>query len=415
MIQVYRQTKDKPRVFVLAAILFGLFMVSSLLFRHEVIRGNVWAMGVSLGGMSRAAAQDLIREKVFELEQGSITFVAGSRSVEVSSREIGLLLDESRLLESLEEHAASAPRIWPGFLSRLGSKKVMAAPIKVSLTDAAGALSRIAWELSAEPQEARYDFSGKELQILPPSDGQVVTEAAVAEALKDISGASVEVPFAAIPAPQSDELPALELIGEYSTPYDIEDTERNVNLSLAAQAVHGQILKPGEVYSFNEAAGERTEEKGYRWANVVVGDHLEPGLAGGICQVTTTLFDAAAFAGLDFPFATAHGIPVDYVPPGMDAAVAWDYLDLKVKNSTDGLVVFGAWVEDGQVTVRVFGKPDGCTYEIEPVTVAEYPSPGKRPGLVVETYRVKKVGGEVVERTLLMRNTYQPSYPPPAK
>jgi vancomycin resistance protein YoaR len=99
----------------------------------------------------------------------------------------------------------------------------------------------------------------------------------------------------------------------------------------------------------------------------------------------------------------------------MDAAVAWDYLDLKVKNSTDGLVVFGAWVEDGQVTVRVFGKPDGCTYEIEPVTVAEYPSPGKRPGLVVETYRVKKVGGEVVERTLLMRNTYQPSYPPPAK
>ena len=163
---MYRQTKDKPRYSFWQPF---VRVVSSLLFRHEVIRGNVWAMGVSLGGMSRAAAQDLIREKVFELEQGSITFVAGSRSVEVSSREIGLLLDESRLLESLEEHAASAPRIWPGFLSRLGSKKVMAAPIKVSLTDAAGALSRIAWELSAEPQEARYDFSGKELQC--SSDG----------------------------------------------------------------------------------------------------------------------------------------------------------------------------------------------------------------------------------------------------
>lgn len=412
---MYERKKDKLHAPLLIAALFGLFLVSSLIFRHEVVVGDVWALGVSLGGMPRAEALDAVRERVREIEEGPITLVAGSRSVEVNPREIGLVLDESAVLRSLEGYVSSRPRVMPAFLARLGGREVMAAPATVSLAGSKEVLTRIAAELSAEPRGSRYGFSGRDLEVLPPSAGQIVTEEAVEEALRGITSTRVEVPYTAIAAPEAEELPDLQLIGEYSTPYDVEDTDRNVNLSLAAKAVHGKMLRPGEVYSFNREAGERTEEKGYRYANVVVGDHLEPGLAGGICQVTTTLFDAAAFAGLDFPSVTAHGIPVDYVPPGMDAAVAWDYLDLKIKNNTDGPVVFGAWVEDGQVTVRVFGKPSGYTYELEPVTVAEYPSPGKRPGLLVETYRIKRTAGTEVERTLIMRSIYQPSYPPPTK
>ncbi len=411
----YKYKKDKLSVPLLAAVLLGLFVMSALLFRHEVVSGNVWAMGVSLGGLSRTAAEEALLEKIQELREGTIVFTAGSRTYEVRPDEIGLLIDEYRLLGSLDGYVSSAPRLWPSFLSKRGAKTVMAAPVTVDLPETRDILGEIASGLSEEPQGSRYEFVGRDLVVVPPSEGQVVTREDVALALQDIEGTRVEVRYTPVTPPEGSDLPALSLIGEFSTEYDVHDTDRNVNLVLAAQAVHGKVLNPGEVYSFNREAGERTVAKGYRYANVVVGDRLEPGLAGGICQVTTTLFDAAALAGLDFPYVTAHGIPVEYVPPGMDAAVAWDYLDLKIKNNTDDKVVFGAWVEDGLVTVRVFGKPDGFTYEIVPVTVAEYPSPGKRPGLLVETYRVKRLNGEEMERELIMRNTYQPSYPPPAK
>lgn len=407
--------KDKPGVPVLAAILLGLFVISSLLFRHEVVSGNVWAMGVSLGGLSREAAERALLERVQEIRHGPITFTAGTKAFDVRPDEIGLLIDEYGLLRSLDGYVSSSPRLWPAFLSKRGDEKVMAAPVTVDLPESRDILGEIAAGLSAEAQGARYGLVGRDLVVVPPSEGQVVTREDVAAALDEIDGTQIQVRYEPVAPPAAPGLTELSLIGEFSTEYDIEDTDRNVNLALAAQAVHEKALKPGEVYSFNREAGERTEAKGYRYANVVVGDHLEPGLAGGICQVTTTLFDAAALAGLDIPYATAHSIPVEYVPPGWDAAVAWNYLDLKVKNNTDEMVVFGAWVEDGLVTVRVFGKPDGFTYEIDPVTVAEYPSPGKRPGLVVETYRVKKLNGEEVERVLLMRNTYQPSYPPPVR
>ena len=111
-------------------------------------------------------------------------------------------------------------------------------------------------------------------------------------------------------------------------------------------------------------------------------------------------------AGLDFPEVHAHGIPVEYVPPGRDAAVAWDYLDIKIMNRGASPVVFGCWVEDGQVTVRVFGKGNGHSYELIPVVVREYPEPGKEPGLLVETYRVEKAGDAEVGRTLLLRSMY---------
>ncbi|HHY45423.1 MAG TPA: VanW family protein [Firmicutes bacterium] len=411
----YRKKKDKLSVPVLAAVLLGLFVISALLFRHEVVSGNVWAMGVSLGGLSRSAAEEALLERIQELREGPIVFTAGSRTYEVKPEEIGLIIDEYRVLRSLDEYVSSAPRLWPSFLSKRGAKTVMASPVTVDLPESRDILGEIATALSAEPQGSRYEFVERDLVVVPPTEGQVVKREDVAQALKEIEGTCVEVAYTPVAPPEGQELPALSLISEFSTEYDIEDTDRNVNLALAAQAVHGKVLNPGDVYSFNREAGERTVAKGYRYANVVVGDHLEPGLAGGICQVTTTLFDAACLAGLDFPYVTAHGIPVDYVPPGWDAAVAWDYLDLKIKNNTQEKVVFGAWVEDGRVTIRVFGIPDGYTYEIAPVTLAEYPSPGKRPGLLVETYRVKKLNGEEVERQFIMRNTYQPSYPPPTR
>ncbi|HHW18220.1 MAG TPA: VanW family protein [Firmicutes bacterium] len=392
---------------IIAIIVLFPFMFS----RQEVVGGNVWAFGVPLGGLPKDQAINIVRDKLQELERGPLVFSAGKLSCQVSRDELKVILDSRRIISELGTYITLRPKYLPDSVFRRGPKTVLAAPAEVWSPNLEKVLANIAEKLSRPALGARYGFSGRDLVILPPEPGQLVTPEDVRKVLGDLTGTRIEVPYRTIEPPAGNNLEPLKLIAEFSTTYDEKDTDRNVNLMLAARAVHGKVLNPGDTYSFNKEAGERTLEKGYRYANVVVGDHLEPGLAGGICQVTTTLFNAAALAGLDFPEVHAHGIPVEYVPPGRDAAVAWDYLDLKITNNLGGPVVFGAWVENGQVVVRVFGKPGDKTYDLEPVIVKEYPEEGKNPGLLVETYRVEKVNGEVTRKVLLLRSHYLPSVP----
>lgn len=402
---------DKHRVFLLGVALIGLLLVAGVLLKQEVVTGNVYALGVPVGGLTRQEAAGAVSARAEEIEQGSLTFAAGTLTTEATPSELKILLDEGQLMAGLDGYVSSRSRLIPSFLFRTGPRKAIAAPATVVSGDSDEVLSRLAASLSAPAQGTRYGFVGRDVTVLQPEDGQTVTASDVRAALGQVSGSRIPVSFTSIPAPKGPDLPALSLLAEAETAYDVSETGRNVNLALAAEAVQGKVLMPGQTYSFNREAGERTEAKGYRYANVVVGDHLEPGLAGGICQVTTTLFDAAAIAGLDFPEVHNHGIPVEYVNPGLDAAVAWDYLDLKVRNSGNSPAVFGAWVENGKVTVRVFGKSSGRTYKVIPITVKEYPEPGKQPGLLVETYRAEMSQGQEVGRSLLMRSLYLPTVP----
>jgi vancomycin resistance protein YoaR len=357
-------------------------------------------------------AVSLIEERANEINQGPLVFKAGDISYEVSPEDLEIVLDPVQIKSRLEAYVDSRSVFLPATLFRKGPKMVVEGTPDIVSPALNEVAQKIADHLSKEPIPERYGFSGHDLVILPAENGQKVVPEDVLVALEHIEGTTVEVAFQ-IAEPEEVNLEPLELVAASETNYDLLETDRNVNLSLAAKAVHGQVLIPGQTYSFNRAAGERSEARGYRYANVVVGNTLVPDIGGGICQVTTTLFMAVAQAGLDFPEIHNHGIPVEYAPPGLDAAVAWNYLDLKVKNNFGHPVVFGAWVEDGTVLVRVFSKSLESTYELEPVILEEYPQEGMKPGLLVETYRIEKQGDQIKNRQLLVRSYYLPSYPNP--
>ncbi len=392
--------------YLLGILLLGLSVCGAALIKQDVISENVWVLGVPLAGLPEKEAKELVLEKARQIEGGSLTFEAGNVRYEVDSRRLGLKFDDSAIEQSVRSCVASRPKVMPVFFFKQGAHKVIAASCSFLGPSKDPVFDEIAGALSKEPLPGRYGFEGRELILLSPEDGQTVTPADVKRALENVGEEVVRVPFTAILG-SSEEPEPLVLLGEFSTEYDVAKTDRNANLALACSAVHGKVLLPGQTFSFNEATGERSFAKGYRYAEVVVGDRLVPGLAGGTCQITTTLFNAAFRAGLQFPEARAHGIPVDYVPPGADAAVAGNYMDLKIRNGTAGPVVLGAWVEDGEVAVRVFGKKSDLTYDMEIEILEEYPAQGKMPGLLVETFRVTKRGDEVVERTRIMRSRYQ--------
>jgi vancomycin resistance protein YoaR len=113
---------------------------------------------------------------------------------------------------------------------------------------------------------------------------------------------------------------------------------RGKNISIAAGQINNFLLAPGEVFSFNRATMPRDAEHGYELAPIIVGNTVVPGYGGGICQVSTTLYNAVRQAGLEIVERYPHSLPVDYVPRGMDATVS-NYLDFKFRNSTDKFIM----------------------------------------------------------------------------
>lgn len=133
------------------------------------------------------------------------------------------------------------------------------------------------------------------------------------------------------------------------------NSNRTNNLRLACEAIDGLILKPGDVFSFNDTVGERTAAKGYKEATVYSGMQSVQELGGGVCQVASTLYYATLLADLEIVERRVHTFKVDYVPYGMDATVYWGSLDYRFKNNTDYPIRIDASVHDGVVDIEFVG------------------------------------------------------------
>ncbi len=141
------------------------------------------------------------------------------------------------------------------------------------------------------------------------------------------------------------------LIGAYQTGIG-GGGGRATNIILATATLNNYLMLPGDLFSFNQANGPRTAERGYQPAPVIVGNTVVPGLGGGVCQVSTTLYNAVLQAELEVVERYPHSQPVGYVPPGYDATIS-DYLDFKFRNNTDRIIMIKAATWGGVIDIRI--------------------------------------------------------------
>ena len=154
-----------------------------------------------------------------------------------------------------------------------------------------------------------------------------------------------------------------DLLASYSSDH-VWNPNRTRNLELACEAINGTIIRPGEVFSFNNIVGERTADKGYKAATVYAGMVSEEQLGGGICQVASTIYYVAMMADFEIVEREEHQFMVDYVPRGMDATIYWGYLDFKFRNNTDYPIRIDASTHDGQCHIAIYGT-DNKDYYVE--------------------------------------------------
>ncbi|MDP4180861.1 MAG: VanW family protein [Bacillota bacterium] len=146
------------------------------------------------------------------------------------------------------------------------------------------------------------------------------------------------------------------IIGQYSTKFNTADVNRSYNIRLASNKINGILLMPDENFSMNKILGPRTVKNGYKEAPVIFKNELVKGAGGGVCQVTTTLYNSVLISKLKVLERTHHSMPLSYVDKGLDATIAENYIDFKFANNLDYPVYISSWVEGNKVKVVILGK-----------------------------------------------------------
>lgn len=156
---------------------------------------------------------------------------------------------------------------------------------------------------------------------------------------------------------------SLRLISSYSTSFVTSSENRAYNVNLASQSFYWRTIEPMQELSFNEVVGRRSEERGYKISNVILDGEYIQGVGGGVCQVSSTLYNAWIRAGLEVKYAQPHSLPTSYCALGQDATVS-DYIDLKLINNTNCGVVINATIKESILTFNIYGMQNDYTIEI---------------------------------------------------
>ena len=217
-----------------------------------------------------------------------------------------------------------------------------------------------------------------------------------------------------------------DLLGEYTTHYNGGDTNRTTNLRLASNKINNTVIMPGETFSYNKVVGKRTVEAGYKEAATYAGGKVVDDIGGGICQITSTLYNAVIFANLDIVSRSNHQFVPSYVKAGRDATVVYGAIDFKFKNTRKYPIQIKSSVSGGVARVAIFGIKEETEYEIKIETKITGSIPmqtkyeddatleqGKEKvvqkghnGTYSEAYKVMYLNGKVVSRTLLSKDKY---------
>jgi len=281
---------------------------------------------------------------------GAVKLIAVGRERTLAWKDLGVAVDADELPYAARKGGDVAALAAAGAL-----------PVRLDRAAAIKALSGLKAEVDRAPTDAFLDLEARAIHDDAP--GFAIDVYASLDRIEAAAkSGSPTVELVGVPVPAATTKAALgigdisHVLGTFKTTFAVSDKDRNFNLKLAASKLNGYVLQPGVEFSFNGVVGDRTEKEGYKIAHVITAGEMVDGLAGGTCQISTTLFGASFFAGLEVVKTTPHSRPSTYVTMGLDATVVYPTTDLIMKNPYDFPVVIHYRVARGEAVVEILGQ-----------------------------------------------------------
>ena len=332
------------------------------------IYNNIYVNGINIGGMSqRDALETLNGAFVQDLNNREIMLVTHTHNYIFTYENLGVKYNFSPAVEEAHSFAREGS-------IRERNEQILAlesTPHRINFEISEtynfdvirDAIANLEDELLIQPLNAKITRASGSFEVIPEQAGIMLDVEQTARRVEDVivnSGTPVVEAVMQQLNPEffaQDMAAAQSLLGTYSSSFSAGENGRNQNLITAIDKINDIVIYPGEVFSTNIAFGAMTYENGYRNAPVIVGGRLQDGMGGGVCQVSTALYNALLFAELEIVERLNHSLKVGYADYGFDATLAGDYIDLKFRNNTRLPVTIEAYIRNGtRMTVNIYGE-----------------------------------------------------------
>ena len=385
----------------------GTLAVSSSLASSDKIVSGVRFEGTELKGLSAPAAE-MFFQKAANKKIHPLTFTYAGRDFEVTPAEIGLNPNVKKAVDEAESYGRGSGtliNLRDQIRCAMGGREVtLTAEYNEELLKQK--IDDIAAQIYTQPANASVNFyDNGVIEHIPGVIGKKLDSEKVAESLKEgllalnLPSGKIELqPEEIMPFVTTEDIQNIDsVIGSYSTNY--YPGSRGDNIWLAANSLCDKIVKPGWTFSFNETVGERTYAAGYQNAGVIINGQADVGVGGGVCQVSSTLYNAVLLAGLTPTERTPHYFKSSYIGAGRDATVADGLIDFKFRNDLPHSVYLKAYASGSTLSIYVLGTRadlNGANISIEREGSEMAPS----------VYRVYTKDGQVIKDEFLHTDTY---------
>lgn len=404
------------------------------------IISGVSFQGHPLGGLNMEQTEVLFCYEERKLNKQKIILIHSGQEIESSYREWGVGLDRERIWREAVALGRAGPW-WRRFWLRWEIRKngcSIPLYLKVDKSSPPASVLEYARSLQSDARNAGIRITaGNKVVIEPEVYGQEVDWEALhgvlTQELAVHPGEVLRLPVTLKKVrPEKtkkdyEDYKITGLLSEFTTQFSLEKTKRVKNMKIAARSLDQVLIAPGEIFSFNRSVGPRTKEAGYDEADIILNNEMVPGIGGGVCQVSSTLYNAVLEAGLPVIERYHHSLLISYVKPGLDATVAYDSKDLKFLNNTSSYLLVSAGIDQNRLICKIFGHPvSGRKVVIKDIKECEIPpktvyrkDPGlpdgeyflEREGLagcVIRVVRETYEGDRKASSEVISRDTYQP-------
>jgi vancomycin resistance protein YoaR len=344
--------------------------------------------------LDRRVAEQVVVRALARLDRLPVALPVRIDSPTVTAAELTPALRQARTAVSAPVRLTLGPTRWR--LPRWRVAELLALPgggrktLRIGGPGADLYFKRVKARVDREPSDADFAVSSSGVAVIPARPGLAVDVRATTKALlaAALSPANRVARLAVRTAPaerstaEARAMGVTGLVASYQTYYG-GDANRIHNVQLVSHLVDRTLIPPGKTFSFNDTTGERTADRGFKEAPVIINGELQTGLGGGVCQVSTTVFNAAYEAGLPIASRTNHALYISHYPQGRDATVNYPNIDLRFVNDTGRWLLLRTWVGSSSLVVALYGTPSGRRVESEtaplvvagPVPIERVPDP----------------------------------------
>ncbi|MGQ9512303.1 VanW family protein [Thermodesulfitimonas sp.] len=350
------------------AVLLGLWVVERVYVSPNVIVSGVKVGGMAFDGLTAAEALARLRDYEARLLRRPVRLECAGRAWALPLARAGISVEHARIIG---EALSVGHRGWllHRYLERYRvaqEGKKIPIRVRVDRQKLTALIAELTQEITILPQNAGFRvLPDDRIIVIPSREGRCVDATGAYDQLVAILNDPAREPVIRVPlrtlTPEDTTAEVLAmglncLLGEYATTFAPEKVNRVYNISVAAGALDGLVVRPGEVVSFNKVVGPRSSEAGYKTAPMIISNEFVDALGGGVCQVSTTLYNAVLRAGLAVVERHNHSLPVGYVPAGLDATVTYGGADFKFRNNTDKYLYLRTVIQGNRLVVKIFGN-----------------------------------------------------------